>query len=277
MTTTIFTPTYNRAYILPKLFESLCSQTSSDFEWLVIDDGSTDNTEKLFEDFKNHPHNFQITYVKQENGGKHRAINRGVKIANGELFFIVDSDDFLREDAVELIAKYWNKKEKECLGLCFRRISYDTGVVFGEPFPKYEFYASSIDLHFKYKITADKAEIFRTDILRKFPFPEIDGEKFCPETVCWFAMAKHKPNLLYCIDEAIYCSKYLEDGLTEHYDKLKSENPKAYKKIYWIELSLLDVLMRPSQLKRVVKELLKLYFPFLSKIKYSLSKKYEIK
>lgn len=186
MTVTIFTPTYNRAYILPKLFESLCAQVSNDFEWLVVDDGSTDDTEKLFADFELKPHNFQMRYVKQENGGKHRAINRGAKIAHGELFFIVDSDDYLRNDSVEMIVQFWNKRQKECLGLCFRRINYETEKVIGGIFPEYEFYASSIDLHFKYKVTGDKAEIFRTDILRKFPFPEIDGEKFCTEAVCWF-------------------------------------------------------------------------------------------
>ena len=99
---TVFTPTYNRAYIIENLYKSLQRQTFKDFEWLVIDDGSTDNTEELFASWTNEI-SFPVRYIKQQNGGKHRAINRGVKEANGELFFIVDCDDYLREDAVETI------------------------------------------------------------------------------------------------------------------------------------------------------------------------------
>ena len=98
---TIFTPTFNRAYRLPDLYHSLQRQTNQDFEWLVIDDGSTDNTSELFEKWKM-DESFPISYIKQPNGGKHRAINRGVKEAKGEFFYIVDSDDFwVNKDCLE--------------------------------------------------------------------------------------------------------------------------------------------------------------------------------
>ena len=97
---TIFTPTYNRGYIIEKLYLSLCNQTSNEFEWLVFDDGSTDNHLDLIERFIA-DNKINIRYIYKENGGKHTAINLGVKNANGELFFIVDSDDYLTPDAVE--------------------------------------------------------------------------------------------------------------------------------------------------------------------------------
>ena len=97
---TIFTPTYNRAYILPQLYQSLCMQTCKDFEWLIIDDGSTDNTYSLVEDWINKCKQFSIRYYAKENAGKPRAINDGVKKAKGKYFFMVDSDDRLKPDAI---------------------------------------------------------------------------------------------------------------------------------------------------------------------------------
>ena len=98
---TVFTPTYNRAYILENLYRSLQRQTCKTFEWLVVDDGSADNTKELFERWQQEDNFFPIRYVKQENGGKCRAINQGLKLADGELFFTVDSDDYLTDDALE--------------------------------------------------------------------------------------------------------------------------------------------------------------------------------
>ncbi|MGN1053427.1 MAG: glycosyltransferase family A protein, partial [Candidatus Scatosoma sp.] len=95
---TVFTPTYNRGYIIHKLYASLLNQTDKNFEWLVIDDGSTDDTERYFTRLLKQKNPFTVRYIKQENGGKHRAINRGVAAATGEIFFIVDSDDFLSAD-----------------------------------------------------------------------------------------------------------------------------------------------------------------------------------
>ena len=103
---TVFTPTYNRAYIIENLYQSLRKQTYTDFEWLVVDDGSADNTQELFEGWQQEDNPFPIRYVKQENGGKCRAINHGLKLARGELFFTVDSDDYLTDDALEKILRW---------------------------------------------------------------------------------------------------------------------------------------------------------------------------
>ena len=119
MTITIFTPTFNRGNRLPALYNSLQNQSNKDFEWLIVDDGSTDNTEELVRKWLSEPL-FPVRYIKQKNGGKHRAVNRGVQEAQGELFFIVESDDVLPEQTNERIAhqneqikeKKHNRKEK---------------------------------------------------------------------------------------------------------------------------------------------------------------------
>ena len=103
MRITVFTPTYNRGYIIENLYHSLQKQTFQDFEWIVIDDGSTDDTASQFEKYKLEENFFPIIYERVENGGKHRAINLGMKKARGDLFFIVDSDDYLTETALEKI------------------------------------------------------------------------------------------------------------------------------------------------------------------------------
>ena len=110
MLLTIFTPTYNRAYSLERLYKSLVTQSLKDFEWLVVDDGSTDNTEELINKFVS-DNKVKICYFKQENGGKHRAINRGAAMAQGDYFLIVDSDDYLTSDAVESIKREWIKQK----------------------------------------------------------------------------------------------------------------------------------------------------------------------
>ena len=128
----VFTPTYNRAHLLPRCYESLCRQTSDAFEWIIVDDGSTDDTTDIVQGFmtvitekdktiigiaKNHT--FRITYQRQPNGGKHRAINRGVNLAQGELFLILDSDDYLTDDAIQQVVDHYLPiaDNKRCGGL----------------------------------------------------------------------------------------------------------------------------------------------------------------
>ena len=108
MLITVFTPTYNRAHLLQMLYDSLCKQTFNDFEWLIVDDGSKDDTESVVNTFIAEDR-LDIRYIKQSNGGKHRAINRGVAEANGDLFFIVDSDDYLSNNGLELIEYYYEQ------------------------------------------------------------------------------------------------------------------------------------------------------------------------
>ena len=112
MLLTIITPTYNREELLPRLYESLLKQTEQDFQWMIIDDGSTDHTQKLIKQYQS-DNKIEIQYIYQNNGGKHRALNNGIQRIHTELTFIVDSDDYLREDATAIIKAYHEKYKAE--------------------------------------------------------------------------------------------------------------------------------------------------------------------
>lgn len=223
MKITILTPTYNRAYILDKLYESLKRQTQNNFEWMIIDDGSSDNTKELIDEFKKEK-KVNINYYCKKNGGKHTALNYGIKKINNELTMIVDSDDYLTENAIEIINNYFNKyKDREDIcGYSFLRCFPD-GKVNGMKFPKNEYITSYIQCRLKDNITGDKAEVYFTDKLKEFPFLEIQGEKFLSEDYVWFQMGEKYKTVH--INEAIYVGNYLEDGLTKNILKTKLNSP----------------------------------------------------
>lgn len=206
---TVFTPTYNRAYLLPRLYESLKSQTFKDFEWLLVDDGSTDGTQDLVDGWIKEQL-INIRYYYQENGGKHRAINRGAPLAKGEWFFIVDSDDYLPDNSLEIANKWMNTVEDDysIAGVC-GLIEIDGWI------PDVHFdYLDISPLEIKHIIKVDKAEIFKTKILQNYPFPNFTGENFCAES-----LIVNRIGLSYNIryfNEVIYKCKYLCDGLSNN-------------------------------------------------------------
>ena len=225
MKITIFTPTYNRAKLLPKLYESLKQQTYKVFEWLIVDDGSTDGTRDLIDGWIKEKI-INVRYYYQENGGKHRAINKGVPLAKGEWFFIVDSDDTLPDNSLELANKWIEsiKEDDSFAGVCgLREIE---GRI-----PSVDF--TTIDtspLRIKHIIREDKAEIFRTSIIRDFPFPDFSGEKFCAESLI-FNRIGHKFIMRY-FNKVIYKCKYLEDGLTSNTIKNRRSSPTYASLLY---------------------------------------------
>jgi glycosyltransferase involved in cell wall biosynthesis len=245
---TVFTPTYNRAYTLPQLYKSLVEQTIKVFEWLIVDDGSSDNTEELIAEWIKE-NKVDIRYVKTTNGGKQRAVNIGVQQAKGELFFIVDSDDFVTLDAVEKIDNIWQYIENiEYGGLLLRKIL--NGKVLGKQFPQYQFKASSLEIAYTYGIKQDKAEIFATEKLKEFPFPEIEGEKFVPEAYIWNRLTNKYP--FWCVDEAIYCCEYLPDGYTFNFKQNLKQNPKGFK-IYFKDLLCYKIVPLRDKLKAIIR------------------------
>lgn len=226
MQITILTPTYNRAFLLPRLFESLKQQTFKDFEWLIVDDGSADNTEEVVFAFQKENTTFPIRYIKKENGGKHTAINRGVKEAKGELFLILDSDDTLPSNALEIIVSFYDsvKEKAGCGGVC-GIMAHHSGERIGSGMPSETLYTNTIDLRNKYGVTGDLLEVFKTSVLRQFSFPEIDGEKFCPEVLIWNRISlKYK---LLCFNRIVYYRDYLEGGLTDKITAIRMQSPIA--------------------------------------------------
>ncbi len=227
---TVFTPTYNRAYILPKLYASLRTQTSFDFEWLIVDDGSTDETERLVNEWLTERNEFYIRYYKQVNGGKHRAINKGVQLAQGKLFFIVDSDDYLTTDAIETLIcweKLVAKEGRQFCGVAGERASIKDGKLMGTANNYGEYVDATALEREKYNIYGDKAEAFYTEVLKQYPFPEIDGEKFITENVVWYRIA-NDGYLMRWYSKPIYMCEYREDGLTHQGHTLFASNPKGY-------------------------------------------------
>jgi glycosyltransferase involved in cell wall biosynthesis len=233
---TIFTPTFNRAYLIDNLYQSLLKQTSYDFEWLVVDDGSTDNTEDFFSNIQSADNPFAITYIKQQNGGKHRAINAGVKLAKGELFFIVDSDDYLVPDAIEKIALWESQLDssKKWAGVSGAKGYSETKVVGGVYTEKPYVDALNTERD-KYNLGGDKSEAYFTDVLKKYPFPEFEGEKFISEDVVWNAIAVDGYYIRWYKD-IIYICDYLPDGLTKSGNSKFINNPQGV--LYWAKQQL---------------------------------------
>lgn len=247
---TVFTPTYNRAALLTRVFYSLCQQTYQDFEWIVVDDGSTDDTENEVLHFKEQSKKFLVRYIKKRNGGKHTAINMGVREAKGELFLILDSDDSLPKDSLQNIVHAY-----ECIqdnmavgGICGCMAHHD-GSKIGNYVGQGPLDMSSLEMRYKFKITGDLCEVFKTEILRSFPFPEIMEENFCPEALVWNRIANRYK--LRMLDKVLYYRDYLDGGLTSKMTKIRMQNPIATCQTY--------------------SELLDYNIPFGSKVKASIN------
>ena len=227
----ILTPTYNRGELLLPLYDSLKNLTFKDFEWLIVDDGSEDDTEQYALSWIAHNienTEFPIRYIKKSNGGKHTAINRGVREANGELILILDSDDTLPSDSLATIAQYFEqcKDYKDCAGVCGLMAHHD-GQLIGTGFPKEPMYESALQFRYAKKgnVTGDLLEVYKTSVMREFSFPEIENEKFCPESLVWNRIAnKYK---LFCFNKVIYYRDYLEGGLTSKIVRIRMNSPIA--------------------------------------------------
>lgn len=222
----VLTATYNRAENLKALFQSLCNQTTREFDWWIVDDGSDDNTEEIVQSFYRSA-SFPIHYLYKENGGKHTALNAAIPQLTSELTIIVDSDDTLTSNAVEVISQYHSKYANHA-GLCgyvFHR-KFPDGNISGKQFNPDEQIASYIDVRINGDDThADKAEVFYTRCLQEFPFSEYTGEKFLSEDTVWLPMGR-KYDMVH-INKAIYVFEYQSDGLTRNRRKHNIASPKG--------------------------------------------------
>lgn len=224
MKISIITPTYNRAGLLENLYKSIVanSKYNSYLEWIIIDDGSTDNTKEIIRTFGDE---LDIRYYYQENKGKMAALNYGIKECLGDLIIEIDSDDVLTEDAVDLIkiAYEESKKEKDIYALCF--LKYDkNGNNMGQDFKVNK--TTMFDLYFKQGETGEKALVFFADKRKEYTYILEKDEKFSTE-----ARMYHKMDLKYkikCYNEPIMICEYRNDGYSQNITKVFKENPYGY-------------------------------------------------
>ena len=220
----VFTPTYNRKYTLPKLYESLCKQTYQDFEWVIVDDGSTDDTNSLIKDWINE-NKIKIRYHYQHNLGKSLAHNRGVVESKGDLFLCVDSDDYLLEDSLYNIYRCWDRvKDYGYIGILGFIIKPDnTPITRMSSNVKDTTYFES---YRKNGLHGDAIMIYNTKIIKKYRFKVAKGEKFIPEGYLYSQLDSE--GKLYILRKPLYVREYLDDGYTKNVAKLIYSNYKSY-------------------------------------------------
>ena len=220
----VITPTFNRANVLSRVFDSLMNQTIEEFEWIVIDDGSSDNTKDVVDGFMENA-TFPIQYYYQDNNGKHIAVNKGVELAKGEMIAIADSDDSFTPDAFEVMLRYWDMlsddEKNEYRGVTCRCYDPDTNEKIGKTIEGGYIDYYGLDAGYKFGLDFEMWGINRTDLMRMFPFPDIrrndsGGLRFFPETVIWDNMGRD------------YKCRYIDDCLRAYYRD--QDNATTHKK-----------------------------------------------
>lgn len=234
---TIFTPTYNRAYCLNKCYESMKKQSCKDFIWLVIDDGSTDNTKQLVSLWMQNNNKFEIKYIYKENGGMHTAYNTAYDRIDTELAMNIDSDDYLTDNAVESIIDFWNKNKRSDCGGFYALDAYSDGSIVGIPFPKdlKEFQGWGN----KYIIynDGDKKKIFRNrgdkkfigvmEKINKFPsIPVFEGEKY--HSLYFKQHLIERDYTILIMNKPVCVVEYLQDGSSKNMFSQYINNPNGF-------------------------------------------------
>lgn len=226
---TLFTPTYNRAHLLDRLYESVLRQTDKNFEWIIVDDGSSDATgEKVNEWIKERKIN--IRYIYQKNSGKAAAFNKGVSLANGEVLCCVDSDDMLTDNAVEIIDRHLTDIQSDNIAGMIALKSDLTGKLIGNKFPSGLKYESPYNLNDVYNCRGDWSQIYKVSVLKKYPYPIIDGERFITESVLFDKLSMSYKALL--VNEVVNYCEYQSEGLTKNIYSCMINNPTGYQIYY---------------------------------------------
>lgn len=242
---TVFTPAYNRAEELTCLYKSLIDQTYKEFEWLIVDDGSKDNTKEIVDKFIE-DNKININYVYKQNGGKQSAYNCGLDACKGDIFLCIDSDDILKSDIIGTIVDDFNGiiQDNSIAGIAYLQ-SYisDKEKIIGSVFPDENMVCTYHEIYNKYGVSGDKLIVLKTDIARKFYFPIIDGEKFVPEALVFNRISKDYKLLFKNVVAAH--KEYLADGYSSNYFDLVKKNPKSnslyFRELYDLQPSLYNV------------------------------------
>lgn len=223
---TVFTPTYNRAYLLPRLYESLCNQTIKDFIWLVIDDGSTDETKKLISSWIDE-NKITIEYHWKENGGMHTGHNTAYQLIKTELNVCIDSDDMMPENAIKTILEFWqNNKSDKYAGILGLDIYQNGDIVSNKKFPNVES-GKYYELKGKFDLSGDIKFVYRTDIIKKYPeYPVFENEKFTPLGYKYLLVDQDYEMLF--LNEPICIVEYMADGSTKNIIQQYFKNPRGF-------------------------------------------------
>ena len=222
---TIFTPTFNRAYTLHKCYESLLRQTCKNFIWLIIDDGSTDNTKELVNSWINE-NKINIRYYYQENKGMHGAHNTAYKLIDTEINTCIDSDDYMTDDAVEKINDFWEKNRNDELAGFVALDAYENGEIIGTKFPENLKSTTYFDIYNKYKVKGDKKFIYRSELTKLYPYPIFEGEKYVSLAYKYAKLdEKYK---LALMNEVVCIVEYMDDGSSLNMLNQYIRNPKGF-------------------------------------------------
>ncbi|RCW42733.1 glycosyl transferase family 2 [Paenibacillus prosopidis] len=223
---TVFTPAYNRAYTLHLCYESLKRQRCKDFIWLIIDDGSTDNTRELVAEWIEE-NLFPIRYHYQENKGMHGAHNTAYELIETDLNVCIDSDDYMADDAVEKITAFWRKEGSSRYAGIVGLDAAPSGEVIGTLMPDHLKSSTLTDLYAKHKVKGDKKLVYRSELTRKFPpYPIFPGEKYCPLSYKYILIDQEYSLLI--LNEVLCFVEYMPDGSSMNIIKQYKKNPRGF-------------------------------------------------
>lgn len=252
---TVFTPVFNRKHCLHRVWDSLCAQTDRDFEWIVVDDGSTDGLTELLAEYQAKA-DFPMTVLSQSNHGKHFAWNRAVDLAKGYLFVPADSDDEFVPETLERFRSLWlsippQSRERYSGINVLCRDQY--GEIVGDLFPQDVMTSDNLELFYRFNVQGEKWGCLRTDLLRQRKFPEIKGRGCFPLSWCFFWLAQRYRVL--CVNEVLRIYyRNLSDSITKcHSAKIVSASEVLYLGIGWnlgANFNYIRKHLRPTQLIR---------------------------
>lgn len=241
---TIFTPAYNRAHTLPRTYESLCIQNCKDFVWLIVDDGSVDNTAELVRTWQSNNNGFKIRYIYKENGGMHTAHNTAYREIDTELNTCIDSDDMLAEDAVEKIIRKWESvRDMGYAGIVGLDADFD-GNVIGKRFSD-DMTETTLSGYYAGGGAGDKKLVYRTDVIREYSeYPTFEGEKYV--SLAYKYLLIDQSYKLAVLNDILCNVDYQTDGSTGTMFKQYLKNPRGF--AFWRKLRM----TYPDSCKRLV-------------------------
>ena len=233
---TVFTPAFNRAYCINQLYDSLLRQTNKNFTWLVVDDGSTDETKELIERWQKEK-KIDIQYIYQKNQGMHGAHNTAYANIDTELNVCIDSDDFMTDNAVELMLDKWNTIEDKSNVAGVVGLDIDKkGNIIGSKIPDNVKYSTLYDIYHVHKVIGDKKLVLKTEVVKKYPkYPLFENESFVPlGTLYWMIDQDYK---LASLNEALCVVEYMADGSSLNIFKQYKRHPKGFRYSRIIQLT----------------------------------------